>query len=259
MAKGGLLPALRHNKRDLPNQSPTDLNYCLYHVGDEDTPQAINRAVNVILAQHDIKPRKNACIAIECVFSLPATRHPQSTRPFFEACLEWVRTALTGIMLSFDVHLDEGAPHAHALILPLLDGKLQGHIIRGGSGNIKKLQKAFMQDVGMKHGLKSVKRLTAAAKAQLFTDIIKALRATRDPIMQSVLWRVVRDDIKSNPQPHAELLGITLAPTLKRGAKSEPKPCGEVLGAKPKRKGKPKTFTGIMTSKGKGSQKREIA
>jgi hypothetical protein len=238
-ATSGLLPALRHNKRDLPNQRPTDLNYCLHHVGDENTPQAINRAVNVILAQHDIKPRKNACMAIECVFSLPANRHPQGTRPFFEACFEWIKTALTGVVLSFDVHLDEGAPHAHALILPLLDGKLQGHIIRGGRGNIKNLQNAFMQEVGNRHGLKSEKRLTAAAKAQLFTDIIKALRAAREPIMQSKLWDVVRDEIRRNPLPYAQLLGIEATAS--------------------KSKAKPKTFTGIMTSKGKGSQKQEVA
>jgi hypothetical protein len=231
-AGGGLLPALRHNKRDLPEKTHIDpnrspLNYCLHHVGDENTPQAINREVNVILARHDIKPRKNACMAIECVFSLPANRHHQNTRPFFEACLEWVKTALTGIVLSFDIHLDEGAPHAHALILPLLDGKLQGHIIRGGRGNINKLQNAFMQELGSKHGLKSNKRLTATAKAQLYTDIIKALEQAREPIMQSILWDVVRDDIRRNPLPYAQLLDIAASAS--------------------KNTGKPKTFVQIMT------------
>jgi hypothetical protein len=96
-----------------------------------------------------------------------------------------------------------------------------------------------MQEVGNRHGLKSEKRLTAAAKAQLFTDIIKALRAAREPIMQSKLWDVVRDEIRRNPLPYAQLLGIEATAS--------------------KSKAKPKTFTGIMTSKGKGSQKQEVA
>ena len=213
MARGGLLPALRHNKRDLPEKTHIDpsrsaLNYCLHHVGDLNTPQAINIAVNVLLAQHDIKPRKNACMAIECIFSLPANRHPQNTRPFFESCFEWIKTTMAGVVLSFDVHLDEAAPHAHALILPLLDGKLQGRNIMGSKANIYKLQNAFMQEVGSKYGLKSNKRLTATTKAQLYSDITHALEQAREPIMQSKLWDVVRDDIRRNPLPYAQLLGI---------------------------------------------------
>jgi hypothetical protein len=243
-AGGGLLPALRHNKRDLPEKTHIDpsrsaLNYCLHHVGDLNTPQAINRAVNVILAQHDIKPRKNACMAIECVFSLPANRLHQNTRPFFEACLEWIKTALAGVVLSFDIHLDEAAPHAHALILPLCDGKLQGRNIMGSKANIYKLQNAFMQGVGSKHGLKPNKRLTATTKAQLYSDIIHALEQDREPIMQSKLWDVVRDHIRRNPLPYAQLLGIATPAS--------------------KTTGKSKTFVEIMTKHVKPEPKNKTA
>jgi hypothetical protein len=240
-AGGGLLPALRHNKRDLPEKTHIDpnrspLNYCLHHVGDENTPQAINRAVNVILAQHDIKPRKNACIAIECLFSLPANREHQNTRPFFEACFEWIKTALAGIVLSFDVHLDEAAPHAHALILPLLDGRLQGDKIKGNVSNIRKLRESFMAQVGRKHGLEAPKRLTQTQRDQLATAVLRAY--ANDPVKKSIGWTVFSDGIKRDPQPHAALLGI-------------------IIDNAPKRKNK--TFVGIMTSKGKGSQKQETA
>jgi len=39
------------------------------------------------------------------------------------------------VLLSFDVYLDESAPHVHALILPLLNGKMNGNEIMDGKGN----------------------------------------------------------------------------------------------------------------------------
>jgi len=37
-----------------------------------------------------------------------------------------VKLNFAGELLSFDIHKDEAAPHAHAVILPLIDGKMQG-------------------------------------------------------------------------------------------------------------------------------------
>ena len=210
MARGGLLPALRHNKRDLPERGHIDptrshLNYALTPI---ETAQTIDKHARKRLIDLDITPRKNAVLAIEAIFSLPASWHSRNNQSFFVACFEWITEAIQGELLSFDVHLDESAPHAHALILPLLDGKLQGRNIMGSKANIYKLQNAFMQEVGSKYGLKSNKRLTATTKAQLYSDITHALEQAREPIMQSKLWDVVRDDIRRNPLPYAQLLGI---------------------------------------------------
>jgi hypothetical protein len=160
--------------------------------------------------------------------------------------LEWVKTALTGIVLSFDIHLDEGAPHAHALILPLLDGKLQGRNIMGSKANIYKLQNAFMQEVGIKHGLKPTKRLTTTAKMQLYTNIIKALEQAREPILQSKLWDVVRDSIRNNPLPYAQLLDIaTPSPTTK----GKPKTTAQIFCKPCKPEPKNKTAIAFMPEK----------
>ena len=83
MARGGLLPALRHNKRELPERGHIDpsrssLNYALTPQNDA---QAIYRRVNVVLAENDIKPRKNAVIAIEVIFSLHTSWHERDSRP----------------------------------------------------------------------------------------------------------------------------------------------------------------------------------
>ena len=210
MTKGGLLPALRHNKRELPERGHIDPSrtHQNYSLTPKQTAQDIDKDMKKRLIDLEIEPRKNAVIAIEAIFSLPASWHSRNNQAYFEACFDWINGALQGEMLSFDVHLDEAAPHAHALILPLLDGKLQGRNIKGGKANMYKLQNAFMQEVGSKYGLKSNKRLTATTKAQLYSDITHALEQAREPIMQSILWDVVRDDIRRNPLPYAQLLGI---------------------------------------------------
>lgn len=235
MARGGLLPALRHNKRALQggtgghiDHTRTPLNYALT---PETDPQAINRYVNVLLAQHDIKPRKNAVIAIEVIFSLHTSWHERDSRDYFADCLLWVAGASLGEVLSFDVHLDESAPHAHALILPLYEGALQGRRLMGGIANIMRLRADFMAQVGIKYGLKMSKRMSHSDRARLSREVVSAL--STDPATQSRAWAVISDHIKREPQAYADVLGISL--------KMQHKPV--------------KSFVAIMTSKGKGVDK----
>ena len=240
MARGGLLPALRHNKRDLPERGHIDptrshLNYALTPI---ETAQTIDKHARKRLIDLDITPRKNAVLAIEAIFSLPASWHSRNNQSFFVACFEWITEAIQGELLSFDVHLDEAAPHAHALILPLIDGKLKGSEILGGKGNIYRLQRAFANTVGVAHGLPMNKRLPHSERTELARAVLAHLNAQHDPAMQSQTWAIIQDTIKRNPQPFADLLGVVL---------HQPKP-----------KRRQKSFVEIMTSKGKGQSKREI-
>jgi len=129
--ENGILFAMQHNKRTLQAErgapahidaSRSSLNYCL---AGNDTPQAIATHAKVQMLKAGIdKPRKNAVRAVEIIFSLPIDRHKQDTKPFFTDCYGWLIKTFAGELLSFDVHLDESAPHAHAVILPLIDNKL---------------------------------------------------------------------------------------------------------------------------------------
>lgn len=237
MAKGGLLPALRHNKRELPERghidtSRTHLNYSLT---PKQTAQTIDKDMRKRLIDLDITPRKNAVIAIETIFSLPVSWHTKNNQSFFVACFEWIKGAIEGELLSFDVHLDEAAPHAHALILPIQNGQLQGRAIMGGKGNIYRLHNDFAKQVGIQHGLKQAKRLTATAKAQLYQTVLSELEQRKDPIVQSSLFDVVRDAIRHDPLRYAEALGVAQAKPTKtkqkgfveimtKPVKHEPKP-----------------------------------
>ena len=171
--KNGVLEALKHNKRELQAErgtgahidvTRTPLNYCL--AGDS-TPSAIANHARAQMNYAGIEtPRKNGVMAVEVIFSLPIDRHQTDTKPFFAECLAWLNKTFAGELLSFDVHLDESAPHAHALILPLINGKMQGNKLMGSTGNLMRLINLYHKEVARHYGLSRAdyKRLSANDK-----------------------------------------------------------------------------------------------
>ena len=213
--KNGVLEALKHNKRELQAErgtgahidvTRTPLNYCL---AGGDTPSAIATSAKVKMLQAGIEtPRKNGVMAVEVIFSLPIDRHQQDTKLFFADCLAWSNKTFAGELLSFDVHLDESAPHAHALILPLIDGKMQGNKLIGGTGNLMRLINLFHKEVARHYGLSRAdyKRLSAKGKQSIEQAVLTCLRA--DCVLKSSIWSWVRDAIHKDPLSLAQLLGI---------------------------------------------------
>lgn len=238
--KNGILEAMRHNKRTLQSErgapahidaTKAALNYSLLPLA---TPENIVTHAKVQMVKAGIDtPRKNAVMAIEIIFSLPINRHAQNTRPFFTECYEWVKQTFAGEMLAFDVHLDEAAPHAHAVILPLIGGKMQGNALIGNRGNLARLINLFHKQVAVHHGLSKSnrKRLSLMDKNNLAILVLNRLKG--DSAMLSNVWACIREFIANDPLPFAQALTIELSPS--------------VVNAK-------NTFVKIMTSKGKGSE-----
>lgn len=237
--RNGVLVALQHNKRTLQAENGAgahidatriSLNYCL--AGDS-TPKDIATHAKVQMLEAGIEvPRKNGVMAVEIVFSLPTDRHHQDTKLFFADCLAWLNKTFSGELLSFDVHLDESAPHAHAVILPLIKGKMQGSALIGGTGNLMRLINLFHKEVGLKYGLSKSdrKRLNVMDKQWLEKLVLSRLKG--DVSMRSCVWACIRDAIHNDPLPYAQLLSINL----------------DGIGSK-----KIKSFVDIKRSKGKGS------
>lgn len=219
--KSVILDALKHNKRTLQaergaganiNASKSHLNYSLT---GSNTPEAIDRYAKVQITKAGIdRLRINQVMGVEVLFSLPIDRHTQDTRQFFTDCFEWVKLNFEGELLSFDIHLDESAPHAHAVILPLVDGKMQGSQMIGNKGNLMRLINQFHKDVARHHGLSrsESKQLSAMDKRSLSKLVLMKLKT--DSVMKSSIYPYVRDLIVKDPLPFAQTLSIT--PTLKK-------------------------------------------
>jgi hypothetical protein len=239
VGNNGVLVAMRHNKRTPQtahganiDATRTPLNYSLYSPASGDTPEMIARYAKSQMALAGIeKPRINGVMAVECIFSLPIDRHTQDTKPFFNACHEWVKQSFAGELLSFDVHLDESAPHAHAVILPLIDGKMQGDKLKGNRDNVNRLNSSFIDEVAVHYGLSRGARTRLNASDVQTLEKLVLTRLKSDPAILSDVWACIRDAIHKDPLPFAEMLSI------------------ELPLATPK---KTKSFVEIMTSKGKG-------
>jgi hypothetical protein len=237
---GGIITvAARHNKREIQAElgaagsiDPTrsHLNYSLTGPAAGDVGQL---AKDLMTAAGVTKLRKDAVQALEIVFSLPPG-HSLDDPAYFTDCAAWAGHHLGGVILSVDIHRDEAAPHCHVLLLPLIGGRMAGSDMLGGKQKLAALQKDFFDQVAAAHGLsKAPARLAGASKQAAAKAVLQTLRDTGDKAQQSKVWATLRDVIERDPAPFLLALGIELQAPEK----------------------KLKTYTQIMTSKGKGSAK----
>lgn len=238
--KGGgiITAAARHNRRVIQAEmgatgaiDPTRscLNETLAGPPAADDVGQLAKAL--MAAAGVVKLRKDAVLGLEVVFSLPPG-HGTDDRAYFTACAEWAGAAFDGApVLSADIHRDEAAPHCHVLLLPLVNSRMDGSNLIGGKQKLLMMQKDFHLKVAAKFGLsKAPARLSGTAKQAAAKAVLQHLRETADPALKSPGWPAYRDAIETAPGPFLLAYGLELATP----------------------KSKLRTFTQIMTSKGKG-------
>lgn len=241
--------AARHNKRwiqaEFGASKPIDpaRSHLNIRLLGPTTPDEVAALAKAKLVQAGItKPRKNAVLGIELLFSLP-TNHRCDIVQYFTSCADWVGTEFGGAdnILSLDIHRDEAQDHAHILLVPLIDGRLNGSDAVGNARKLSGLQTKFFQTVASCFGFSKPRtKLTGKRKEQAIKQVLSKLR--NDPAGKSAAWAVIRDSVESDPQPYAIALGIEIPDSLEKRSK---------------------TSTQIFTSKGKGPKKenpnRELA
>ena len=245
--KGGgtLLAAARHNRRAIQselgadshiNPSKSHLNETLCGAsGPEGVAQRAKEAMQAAGVGKLRKLRKDAVVAVEAVFSLPAG-HPIDQRQYFVQCLAWAEAQFGGAsnILSADIHHDEAHPHLHVLVLPLVNGRMVGSGMVGNLQALQAMQAQFFKDVAQMHGLtKPPARMKGAHKAEAAARVIASMKASNDPALKSAAWAVIRDAIESDPTPFMAALGVNAPQKTKRA----------------------KSFTAIFTSPGKGPKR----
>jgi hypothetical protein len=240
---GKVLAASRHNKRLIQAEQGADshidatricLNLSLH---GHDSPEAVAGHARALMATAGVRPqKKNAVLALEQIFSLPANTDID-LKAYFSDCLHWAARNFGGLnnVLSADVHLDESAPHLHILILPLIDGRMNGSDLFGNRQRLQFLQNDFHAAVAGRYGLvKAPARLQGQAKDKTVQTVINHLHATNDTALTSELWPLIRDWLARDPVACAQVLGLDVAKTADKPQRS---------------------MAQIFTSKGKGSNK----
>jgi hypothetical protein len=238
---GIVLAAARHNLREIQaelgaggNIDParTHLNVLVHGPGDAGDVAVLAKAR--VQAAGVGKLRKDAVQAVELVFSLPSG-HMADTRRYFAECLAWATTRFGAEnILSAVAHHDEGAPHMHVLLLPLVGNKMTGSELVGNRRTLAEMQAGFHSVVASQHGLRKVpKRLAGLSKEAAAHLVLQHLRKVNDGALRSTTWPTIREAIERDPAPFMEALGLNLA--------APQKPT--------------KTMAQIFTSKGKGPRR----
>jgi Plasmid recombination enzyme len=223
---GIVLAASKHNRREIAAEMGVDshihanrvyLNYTLF--GPANSRAVADRAKALIAAAGVTKLRKNCAHAIEIVFSLPVG-FAGDCRGFFAACMDWSVLQFGGVsnLLSFDVHMDEAVPHAHALILPLLGGRMRASDMLGNRSTIASRQDSFHKDVAARFGLtRAPAALKGATKASFAKLVIEHIQRTSDAATTSAAWQNIKEAIQNDPTPFALTYGIEIAQPPKQG------------------------------------------
>lgn len=233
-----LLQAARHNLREIQaelgasghiNAMRTRDNVVLHGPG---TAEAVQTRASELLAAAAVDmatKRRDHCQAVEVVFSLPPGT-PVDPLAYFRRCLDWVAAAMGLPVLSAVVHLDEAAPHAHVLLLPLAKGVHVGSAPIA-SAALRELRDRFFAAVAGPAGLKrSGARLAGNAKRQAVRAVIGRCEAMGIPESLGTLWGVLRAAIERDPTQAVQALQIPHE-ALRNPIGIDPNPIGIAEGA----------------------------
>ena len=241
---GIIAAAARHNRRAIQAEVGASASIDATRSGLNETLQGpptadgVAQLASVRLRDAGIrKLRKNAVVGLEIIFSLPVGSGLDDRR-YFADCAAWAARNFGGEdnILSVDVHRDEAAPHCHALILPMIDGKMVGSDMVGNRPKLLQMQQDFHRDVAAKYGLrKAPARLAGATKQRAASTVLGRLQAAADGAVSSVAWATIRDAIERDPAPFLAAMAIELEPPKK----------------------KLRTMTQIFTSTGKGKKRED--
>ncbi|QOY94975.1 plasmid recombination protein [Massilia sp. UMI-21] len=96
--------------------------------------------------------RKDAVRALEIIVSLNPGSNVNE-RQFFIDATAWCESYFGAPVISAIVHLDEGAPHCHIIVLPLVNGRMIGSDLMGYKSKLQDIQQDFNRKVGANYGL----------------------------------------------------------------------------------------------------------
>lgn len=209
-----LLEAFRHNTRQIQAElgavghiDPKRMRDNIIMHGPVNANEVQAQADALLASVDTSKLKRDHVQAIEAVFSLPAGSS-LDVGAYFAGCLAWLRVALPLPILSAVAHHDEAAPHAHVLLLPVVDGK---HI--GGAllklAELKRLRESFFQQVAGPAGLKRDRaKVRGNVKAWAVAAVLRECHSRGLPAANGPLWPILKAAIERDPTQAMKALGL---------------------------------------------------
>lgn len=224
--KDALLKAARHNLREIyaENRGDGHIDPSRSHLNRVLEGAATARAIDALAkSEAPEKLRRDAVRAIEVLVSLKVDQSAAVDDDFFFDALEWVRSFFGVRVLSAVVHRDEESPHAHYLLLPLVNGRMVGSDLIGNKSRLRNMQESFYRGVAAGHGLSkpaSAKRQSMPFKDGAAQKIYDAIRADPSVLSKPDVRFTLCQTIASNPAPILEALGLEMPDRAPRRGKT---------------------------------------
>jgi len=216
--------AAKHNLRELQSErgaeAHIDANRSrLNRILDGDsTASGVKNYAERLMRDAGVLPlRNNAVRAIEIVISLPVESTVNQAQ-YFDDSLQWAKNFFMVPIISAVVHLDEAAPHMHILLLPLLDGKMQGDKVAGDRKRLVAMQESFYNTIGKRHGLKPHRRairLDSATRQKAAELFFHATVDNPDLFLRTNVKSAVMVAYSKDPEPLLTSIGLRM-PTRPR-------------------------------------------
>ncbi len=231
--------AARHNLREIQGElgadshiNPAQTRRNMHLAGPETALEVADLADNTMQDAGADKLRKDAVRAVEVLVSVSAGFDPTKLEGFFADALEWVRGFFGVPVLSAVVHLDEEAPHMHALLLPLANGRMVGSDLVGNRGRLQAMQAGFFESVACLYGLsrpRPEKRQSRTIRGEAASVALACLQSHPERLQLPSVRTALHEAIATHPEPMLAALGLEM-PTGKAKAQKSfvqimTKPC----------------------------------
>jgi len=153
--------------------------------------------------------------AIELVITVTSGHKCTYDALFAEAVEGLIKTHPESVVIHAIVHYDQGQPHCHLIMVPILDGRLQADKLRGYVNETARRNQVIFESLRGAYGLEPPSYLCGALKEKAAKLAIEALHATRSESVVEVLGQQIEKAIAARPEPFLKPLGITYADILR--------------------------------------------
>ena len=207
---------LKHNLRQIPRElgenRHIDSKRCSLNqnlVGGSDPSSMVSEVAANIVSATGKKLRRNGVLALEYLISL----RPNTTvdiNGYFPEVIEWLDDYLGCPIISAVVHLDEGAPHMHVVVLPLRHGRMMGSELVGFKGDLAALKQSHYKSVGQRFGLTMAESIPKFKRYEISRQVVHALCSSKNLLDQPLVRTALQNIIQINPSELMSILGIPL-------------------------------------------------
>ena len=192
------------------NGEKTHLNRELVKItgeSSEDVVLKILRDKGLDLNHYSYK-KKNRGFAVELLFTVTAG-HECDFNAMYADCLEWLKNYYPECPIVHAViHHDEGLPHMHVILVPLVQGKLKADQVTGYKGISYKRNTSLFDYLDKKYGLTFPVYLKGAEKKAGAEMAIDRFKELPEAVAIKLLIQPIIQSIHARPEPYLHALGV---------------------------------------------------